>query len=48
LFCTDELPVLKKQREEMENILNFDEDEQEGVPDELSSVVAPACDVVEE
>lgn len=48
LFCTDELPVLKKQREEMENILNFDEDEQEGVPDELSSVVAPACDVAEE
>lgn len=48
LFCTDELPVLKKQREEMENILNFDEDEQEDVLDELSSVVAPACDVAEE
>lgn len=48
LFCTDELPILKKQREQMEDILNSDEDEPNGHTECATPVEAAACDSIEE
>ena len=47
LFCTDELPVLKKQREEAESAMQ-DEEETQEPESALETLVAPACDVVED
>ena len=47
LFCTDELPVLKQQREEAESSMQDEEDSQE--PESaLETLVAPACDALKE
>ena len=47
LFCTDELPVLKQQREEAESSMQDEEDSQ--APESaLETLVAPACDALED
>ena len=47
LFCTDELPVLKQQREEAESSMQDEEDSQ--APESaLETLVAPACDALKE
>lgn len=48
MFCTDELPVLKKQREEAERNSDCDGSEEVTLADVISSVAEPACDVEEE
>ncbi len=47
-FCTDELPILKKQREQMEDILNSDEDEPNGHTECATPAETAACDIIEE
>lgn len=47
LFCTDELPVLKQQREAEESATQSDEAEREAEEPQAESVM-PACDVVED
>lgn len=48
LFCTDELPVLKKQREEAERNSACEGSEEATLTDVISAVAEPACDVEED
>lgn len=48
MFCTDELPVLKKQREEAERNSDCDGSEEVTLADVISSAAEPACDVEED
>lgn len=48
LFCTDELPVLKKQREEAERNAACEGSEEATLADVKSAVAEPACDVEED
>lgn len=48
LFCTDELPVLKKQREEAERNSACEGSEEATLTDVISAVAEPACDIEED
>lgn len=48
LFCTDELPVLKKQREEAERNSACDGSEEATSADVTTAVAEPACDIEED
>lgn len=48
LFCTDELPVLKKQREEAARNSACEGSEEATSADAISAVAEPACDVEED
>ena len=48
LFCTDELPVLKKQREEAARNSACEGSEEATLADAISAVAEPACDVEED
>ncbi len=48
LFCTDELPVLKKQREEAERDSASEGSDEATLADVISAVAEPACDVEED
>ncbi len=48
LFCTDELPVLKKQREEAERNSACEGSEEATLADVITAIAEPACDIEED